>query len=170
MFEKFPQQTKKEVEVERPKAVKRDVNLIHLVNFVSTFFPKIIYHCNMLNHYRKVNKEVGANMNCNCLYIDADFAENLKMPVKHKLQSLHWAQERLSVHSDIIKCKGNKSYHPYFWDSRIHDQVFVNCAINEILQEVENIGLYDATIVESDNCASQYKSAQHFNDLHQISN
>ena len=71
MFEKFPQQTKKEVEVERPKAVKRDVNLIHLVNFVSTFFPKIIYHCNMLNHYRKVNKEVGANRNCNCLYIDA---------------------------------------------------------------------------------------------------
>ena len=48
--------------------------------------------------------------------------------------------------------------------------MFVNCAINEILQEVENFGLYNVIIVESDNRTSQYKSTQHFNDLHQISN
>lgn len=70
MSEKFPHCTKKGVEVRRLKAVKPDVNLIYLINFISTFFPKIIYYCNMLKHYRKVNKEVGANMNC--LYIDVD--------------------------------------------------------------------------------------------------
>ena len=41
-----------------------------------------------------------------------NFSENLSVPVTYEPQSLHWAQEQLSVHSGILKIKGNKSYHP----------------------------------------------------------
>ena len=77
---------------------------------------------------------------------------------------------KFSIHSGIMKGRGNKSYHAYFSDSRIHDQVFVNQSIHEMLKKEDNIGFYDMIIIESDNCTSQYKSAQHFHDLQKISN
>lgn len=57
----------------------------------------------------------------NVIYIVIDFSENLT-------ESLHWAKEQVSVHSGILKCNGEKSYHPYFSDSRTHDQAFVKNA------------------------------------------
>ena len=73
-----------------------------------------------------------------------DFSENLSVSVKYEPQSLHWALDQVIVHSGILKGHGHKSYHPYFSDSKIHDQVFVNEVLLEMLQ---NVGVLAKVII-----------------------
>ena len=49
-----------------------------------------------------------------------------------------------------------------------HDQTFVKLVLEEMIGTVENIP--ESCVIESDNCSSQYKSAQHFDDLQYICN
>ena len=100
--------------------------------------------------------------------IDIDFAENLTVPVKYEPQSLHWCHEQVTVHSGIMKVKGEKTYHPYFSDSLRLDQVFVKKVLEEMLSDIE-IPQESTIVIESDNCTSQYKSVQHFHNLQEIS-
>ena len=95
--------------------------------------------------------------------LDLDFSENLQVPVKYEPQSLHWAHEQLTVHSGILKCNADKSYHAYLSNDKLHDQFFVDNVTCEMLQEAEIPTGDNAFIVmEMDNCASQYKSSVHF--------
>ena len=46
---------------------------------------------------------------------------------------MHWHHEHVSVHSDILKQQGEKSYHAYFSESKVHDQVFVKTVLDEMI-------------------------------------
>ena len=71
--------------------------------------------------------------------------------------------ETLTVHSGILKCNGDKSYHAYLSNDRLHYQFFVDIVTREMLQEAEIPTGGNAFIVmETDNCASQYNSSVHF--------
>ena len=54
-------------------------------------------------------------------------------------------------------------------DSKEHDQAFVFIAISKMLSTT-NTSSSDAILIESDNCSGQFKSAEHFHDLQNISN
>ena len=70
----------------------------------------------------------------------------------------------------MIKFAGEKSYHPYFSDSRQHDQVFVKLAVDKMLNTIINFPDNTTILIASDNCTSQYKSVQHFADMQQLAN
>lgn len=168
MFQKELYKTRKGVEKERLKAIKKSVDLSFISDFIEKLLFKIVYHRNILKHYRNTIQSVKTDINA--IYLDVDFAENLTVPVKFEPQSLHWSKEQVTVHSGILKYNGHKSYHPYFSDTRVHDQVFVRLTVDEMISEVPNLNSYEAVIVESDNCSSQYKSARHFSDMQDLSN
>ena len=104
----------------------------------------------------------------NCVYIDADFSENLTIGIKWEPQSLHWSKTQVTVHSGIVRTPYQKTYHPYLSDSREHDQTFVYMALKEMLDSTEITDL-ETIIIESDNCTVQYKSAEHFSDIKKFS-
>ena len=54
-------------------------------------------------------------------------------------------------------------------DTRTHDQPFVQLSVDEMLAHTD-IPEKSIIVIESDNCTSQYKSAQNFTDMQQISN
>ena len=114
--------TKKGKETKRLKLLKTDADMVFLVNFVDNILAKLIYHRNILKHYRNTQSIFESLFDS--VSIDIDFAENLTVPVKYEPQSLHWAHEQVTVHSGITKVNGEKTY-PYFSDSLKHDKVFV---------------------------------------------
>jgi len=93
----------------------------------------------------------------------------LTLGIKFEPQSLHWTKNQISVHLGILKCNGNKSYHPYVSDCRVHDQSFVKLVVYKML---ENTPIPDdsVVIIESDNCSSQFKSGHHFVDMQELAN
>ena len=50
-------------------------------------------------------------------FIDIDFSESLKLPVKFEPQRLHWCHEAMAVVSGMVKLHQEKSYHPYVSDN-----------------------------------------------------
>ena len=62
----------------------------------------------------------------------------------------------------------SKSYHPYVSDDKKHNQTFVKQVLEEMIATVEYVP--QTCIIESGNCSSQFKSAQHFDDLKHICN
>ena len=86
-FEKQLHVTKKGKETEQLKAIKKNVNLEFLTAFIDKLLPKIVYHRNMLRHYRKTIKPLTDALNA--VYMDIDSAEDLTVPVKYEPQSLH---------------------------------------------------------------------------------
>ena len=125
---------KSEKVVKRLKAVCTDANMEYIINFISSFLGKIIFHRNQLKHYRS---SLGMFREMFSHFIDIDFAENLSVPVKFEPQLLHWCHDQVTVHSGILKTKGEKSYHAYISDNKVHDHIFTRVAINEILEELE---------------------------------
>ena len=135
-----------------------------ILSFIEKTMPKIIHHRNQLKHFRT---SMGKFRNIfNTVMIDIDFSKNLSIPVKYESQSLHWAHDRITIYSGILKVDGEKSYRPYLSKDHKHDQQFV-----QIVLEVEYITAETTIVIESDNCSSQYKSAAHFqgNKIYQIS-
>ena len=59
-------------------------------------------------------------------------------------------------------------YHPNVSDSRVHDQVFVHQALQEMIDQTD-IPEGTRLVIESDNCTGQYKSTQHFYHLQRLS-
>ena len=137
-----------------------------ILEFVSSFLEIIIFHRNQLKHYRS---SMSSFKEMSSYYVDIDFAENLTVPVKHEPQSLHWCHEQVTVHSGILKARGEKSYHVYLSEDKGHDYVFVCVALEEILSEVDT-DQGSTLVIESDNCSSQYKSAGHFYDIQELAN
>jgi hypothetical protein len=66
-----------------------------------------------------------------------------------------------------MKQMGIKGYHAYLSDDLYQDQVFVNIVLRKMLAETEG-NIADTIVIESDNCTSQYKLAEHFNGLMEI--
>ena len=96
-------------------------------------------------------------------------SENLSVPVRFEPQSMHWHHGQVTVYSGILKTQGAKSYHSYISDDHTHDQQFVYVALKKML-EGKNVDAGAYVVIESDNCSSQYKSAEHFFTVQQISN
>lgn len=117
------------------QAIKRDVSLAYLTKFIEALLPNIIHHRNFLKLYRNTQK-LFLNM-FNCVYIDADFSENLTLGIKWEPQSLQWSKTQVTVHSGIVKTPTQKMYHPYLSDSREHDQAFVYIALKEMLESTD---------------------------------
>ena len=129
---KINKKTGKEVTV--LNAIQRKHNLSFIVNFISDLLPGIIHHRNHLRHYRFCMPEI-LSLYENCITLDANFAENLKVPVKYESQTMHWCHQQITIHSGITKSNGEKTYHAYFSDDTTHDQVFVDTAMKEMLKE-----------------------------------
>ena len=66
----------------------------------------------------------------------------------------------MTVHSGILKINDEKSYHPILSDDKKHDQPFVKLVLEKMLDLATAIS--EVCVIESDNCGTQYKSAQHF--------
>ena len=146
------------------KSSTTNANMCFILDFVSDLLAKSLHHRNHLKHYRNTIHEFRDNVNQ--ISIDVDFSENLSVPVKFEPQSLHWSHPQVSVHSGILKLYGEKYYHPYISDDLKHDQKFVRVCVEEMLSSIDIP--HDETqylVIESDNCTSQYKSAEHFYDL-----
>ena len=153
-FQKIDTFTKKGVTVKRLEPIK-SVNIGDIIEFFNAMLPKIVNHRNHLKHYNNT-------IDVFCDSFDAlfiDFSENLSLPVKFEPQSLHWHKTQVSVHSGIMKIHGEKSYHPYVSNDRKYDQKFVKLVLKEMLDTVDM--LPGMCIISS----SQYKSAQHFDDM-----
>ena len=164
-FVKREEKTKKGKQIKRLKAQPVQANINWVVDFIEKMLTKIIHHRNLLRNFR-TNIDTVLNVIEKVAEIGLDFSENVTIPVNKEPQSLHWAgcKEVKTVHSGLTKCNGNKTYHPYISDDLTHDQAFVKVVMMEILDEID-IKPEDEIVASSDNCTSQYKSAQHFNDL-----
>lgn len=152
--------------VKRLTAVSTRADLKFITTFINGMLNKIIHHRNQLRHYRTLINAFKEHFNT--LVIDIDFSENLSVPVKYEPQSLHWSHDQITVHSGLMKYQGEKSYHPYLSADRHHDQHFVQCVLEEMLSDVE-LDPDTTIVIESDNCASQYKSSAHFDGMQQMS-
>ena len=165
-FEMVESVNRKGEPVSHLKPVMKSENIECLLEEMHNILPNILNHRNHLRHYRNTVKFVRDNFDA--VFIDIDFSENLTLPVKYEPQSLHWNHDLVSVHSGIVKIHGEKSYHPYVSDDRKHDQKFVKLVLEKMLDTVETMP--EICVIESDNCTSQYKSAQHFEDIQEICN
>jgi len=90
------------------------------------------------------------------------------VPVKLEPQSLHWSHNQVTVRSGILKLTGENFYHPYLSDNRKHDKKFVLLCFEKMLSTYD-VPENHYIVIGSDNCTSQYKSAEHFYDLQSIS-
>ena len=158
---------KKGEDVRKLVLVNHQVTIDYILDFIEELLAEVIHHRNKLRLFRNVKKIFMALFIC--IYIDGDFSENLTIDVKWEPQSLHWSKKQVSIHSGIVKTSdGQKTYHPYVSDNREHDQPFVAVAIKKMLSTTDDGA--DVILIESDNCCSQYKSAEHFHDLQKLSN
>ena len=138
------------------------------LNLLKKLLPEVVHHRNKLRLFRNPKKIFMGFFEC--IYMDVDFAENLTIDIKWEPQSLHWCKKQVTIHSGIVKTSdGQKTYHPYVSDSREHEQPFVSIAINKMLSTMDANG-ENVILLESDNCSGQYKSAEHFHDLQNLSN
>lgn len=148
------------------KPVPNLCSMTEIVSFLNGLLPNIINHKNHLRHYRTVVHSFRAIFDA--VFVDIDFSENLKIPTHKEPQSMHWCYETMTVHSGILKLHGEKSYHPILSDDKKHDQPFVKISLEKMLDTVDSMP--EICVIESDNCSSQYKSAQHFDDIQYICN
>ena len=130
---------------------------------------KTIHHRNLLRNFRNLKPLVLPSFP-NLIYLRVDFSENLAVPVQQEPQTLHWYKEQQTIHNIVLKGKEGKSYHPHFSDDLTHDQEFVFVSWREVLDNVDFESENDSMLVlESDNCSNQYKSAESFYRLQQLS-
>lgn len=164
LFQMLKYTNKRGEEKEHLKPVDKDSSMKEIISFAEALLPTIIHHRNHLRHYR--NSINTFRENFHALSLDIDFSENLQLPVKFEPQSMHWYKDAVTVHSGIVKFHGEKVYHPYISDDKKHDQKFVKLVLRETIESIESFP--ELCIVESDNCNSQYKSAQHFEDIQSL--
>ena len=164
-FVKKPHKTKKGVMIMRLESETIHVNLKFLTNFIDGMLPNILHHRNLLRNYR--NAISRFHQTYNSINIDIDFSEKLKVPLKYEPQILHWNNPQVIVHSGILKDSGTKEYHAYLSDDVIQDHVFVSKVLDEMLVGTDHSKMI---VIESDNCASQYKCTAHFYKLQCIAN
>ena len=105
--------------------------LKEMASFTDALLPEITYHQNMLKLYRSSIKTFYQLFPA--VHLDIDFSENLTIEVKFEPLSLHWVKQQITVHSGIVNVNGEKWYHPYVSDSRVHDQAFVKLALIAML-------------------------------------
>lgn len=79
------------------------------------------------------------------------------------------AKTEVMIQTGILKCEGNKVYHPHILNDLSHDQSFIFVTLNEFLSDVDN-DPGTKSIIFSDNCCSQCKSLKNFFDLQRICN
>lgn len=75
----------------------------------------------------------------------------------------------VTIHCSVVKQDDTKRYYGHISDDLGHDQSFVNQVLVSVIQgEIKHS--CEVILVHSDNCTSQYKSAESFYDLQNLSN
>ena len=152
--------------VKRLQAVHTNANMEFVINFIDTFLIKFIHHRNELKYYRSTINDFKEHFNCTMM--DVDLSENLSVPVKYEPQCLHWSHKQVSMHSGIFKSNGEKVYHIYLSEDKVHGQQFIGVTLNQMLNNTDDTGS-EYLLIESDN-AYQYKSCQHFDIVQELAN
>ena len=65
-----------------------------------------------------------------------------------------------------MKKNGNKEYHCYLSDDLIQGHAFVNLVLDEMLEDINHDQSF--IVINSNNCAAQYKCAAHFDKLQKL--
>ena len=151
-FVKTTYQKKNGEEGTRLELVHNSVDMSAICDFIAELLPSIINHRNELKHYRQTIHDF--RQLTNCIAIDVDFSEKLKVPTKMQAQSQHWNQKGITVHSGVHKQEGIKAYHAYLSEDPYQDQAFVDAVIRKMLDEC-NLCEGCTLMLESDNCSSQ---------------
>ena len=79
-FQKIPYKKKNGQIVERLKAVKENVNITFIIEFIDNILAKMLHHCNHLQHFHNVHSTFQDLFDC--VWIDVNFSENLPVLVK----------------------------------------------------------------------------------------
>lgn len=132
------------------------INAAYLTKFLSGLLPSIIFHRNQLKCFR--NGIISYRENFECL-IDTDFLKILKISLKYEPQSAHWNFKQVTIHSGILKNMGQKSHYSHLSDNKKCDHVFSDVVLQRMLNPIPPPPIL---VIETDNCASQCKSAAHF--------
>ena len=157
---------KKNNEQEKPvEVLHTSKNLKGITEFISGLLQKIIHHWNQLKNFRSIIFSFREHHEAD--FIDIDFSEKLKIPIKFQAQSQHWNERTVIVHSGILYSQGVKSYHTYLSDDKDKEQAFVSDILEKMIEQC-NFDKINTLIVEKDNCTSQYKCAEHFSNLSKI--
>ena len=153
----------------RDVSVKENMDVKRLLAFIYNLLGNLIHHRNLLKHFRSCYPLMKDSLSSRSFFISADFSENLLIPLYKEPQSIHWSKKMVSIHCSVVKEGDKKSYYGHISDDVIHDQSFVNSVmISTIQAEIKSFA--DTIFIQSDNCASQYKSAESFFDLQNLSN
>ena len=153
----------------RDVSVKENMDVKRLLAFIYNLLGNLIHHRNLLKHFRSCYPLMKDSLSSRSFFISADFSENLLIPLYKEPQSLHWSKKMVSIHCSVVKEGDKKSYYGHISDDVIHDQSFViSVMISTIQAEIKSFA--DTILIQSDNCASQYKSAESFYDLQNLSN
>ena len=80
---------------------------------------------------------------------------------------MHWNKDTMTIHSGIVKLHEEKWYHPYLPNDKHHYQSFLKRVYEKMLESAPSMP--EMSIIESDNCNVQYKSAQHFEAIQCLS-
>ena len=122
--------------------------------------------CSLKDVMKLIIKYCGLNNDFSTNYLS--LTKRITPLATQKSSTLIYHLVTTIVHSGLVKFTGEKSYHPYFSDSHLHDQVFVKLAIDRMLHHIVNFPEHILILIESDNCTSQYKSVQHFADMQSL--
>ena len=142
IFEAYTTKTGKESSQLSMKQSK--VNAAYLTQFLSDLLPSFIFHRNQLKYFRNVITSFRENFES---LIDIDFSEN----------SLKVWTTICSLESRTSNCLFKSyRYHSHLSDDRKH--VFV-VRLQRMLNPITPSSIL---VIESGNCASQYKNAAHF--------
>ena len=132
--------------------IPKQLSLVHIVKFIENILSNILHYRNHLKHYRNAVNAFRASFDA--VFLNIEFSENLKLPVKFEPQSMLWCHKTITLHSGIIKLHGEKSYHPHISDDK---------KLKEMIATIEC--LPQTCIDISDNCSCQHKYTKHFGYL-----
>lgn len=167
-FNKVTLTTKKGKKFKKLQPNYKKVNMKDLLVHLENMLPNILHHRNKLRHFRNAIGILSEKIDF--IEIDIDFSENLTIPLHKEPQDLHWSKHQISLHTGVLKEHGEKSYHIAFSNDLSHDQCFVKAVLQDILANLNHLNNTDYVLVKSDNCRFQFKSAQNFFELQELSN
>ena len=99
--------------------------------------------------------------------ITVDVSENLSLPLNKEHQSLYWARTQVSIHCGVgISNNDSKVYFQHISEDLKHDQSFILTSLRKMINHFPTTLRY---FVRSDN-ASNYKSAEAFDEMQNLSN
>ena len=146
--------------------VSDPLSLINIIDYVIKKLSKFMIHSNQTARDYLL-WEQWLNHMSESTVITVDFSENLSLPLNKEPQSLYWARTQVSIHCGVgISNNDSKVYFGHLSEDLKHDQSFILTSLQKMINHFPTTSRY---FVRSDN-ASNYKSAEAFDDMQNLSN